>query len=63
MMMSPSKIMGPATNFFEIQDQPVIDAADRRLTMNVGSAPRGCVHVSADCLAGIVPRSAANEGR
>jgi hypothetical protein len=53
MMMSPSKIMGPASNFVEIQDQPVIDGLDRRLTMNAGPASGGCVHVSADSLGGI----------
>jgi hypothetical protein len=45
--------MGPASNFVEIQDQPVIDGLDHRLTMNAGPAPGGCVHVSADSLGGI----------
>jgi hypothetical protein len=35
MMMSPSKMMGSVANFLEIQDQPVIDAADRRLIITV----------------------------
>jgi hypothetical protein len=53
MMMSPSKIMGPTRNFVEIQDQPVIDGLDRRLTMNAGPAPGRCVHDQADSLGGI----------
>ena len=53
MMMSPSKIMGPARNFVEIQDQPVIDGLDRRLTMNAGPAPGRCVRDRADALGGI----------
>jgi hypothetical protein len=43
MMMSPSKMMGFATNFVEIRNQPVIDAVDGRLTIT-GAPARGAAH-------------------
>jgi hypothetical protein len=48
MVMSPSKMMGMATNFVEIQNQPVIDAADRRLTTMVAPARGGPRDPAAD---------------
>jgi hypothetical protein len=48
MMMSPSKMMGFATNFVEIQNQPAIDAVDRRLTITVAPARGGARDPAAD---------------
>jgi hypothetical protein len=48
MMMSPSKMMGLATNFVEIRNQPVIDTVDGRLTLTGAPARGGAPDPAAD---------------